>query len=214
MELSDYKSTMLEDVITHLLSLPAWGVLLTAFVFAFIENIFPPSPSDVVLVFCGTLVGLESVGFIELVAVATLGSGAGFLTAFFIGRRYGPALVSSRWLPFITPGIMSRINLLFERWHQWLIVVNRFLAGTRAVVAFAAGTTKMPVGRTTGFAMISALLWNAIMVAGGGYLGANWRLAEEILSVYGWAIVALIVLLILFVFVRRRLRKEKQTNNS
>ena len=88
-------------MIAYLNGLPVWGVLLFAFFVCYIENLVPPSPSDVLLLFTGTLVGLGTVGFVPLLAASTIGSVAGFATTYWIGRKYGRRLVDSGKIPFV-----------------------------------------------------------------------------------------------------------------
>ncbi|MBK9709437.1 MAG: hypothetical protein IPO77_21345 [Acidobacteria bacterium] len=70
----------------------------------------PPSRSDVLLVFTGTLIGVGTVGFIPALAFSTLGSSAGFVgisywqryfeqLSFVSGRfgKYTPAGRFIRW---------------------------------------------------------------------------------------------------------------------
>ena len=73
---------VVEKTIVWLQHLSPLGVMVAIFLIAYIENIFPPSPSDVLLVFAGTLIGLGTVGFVPALIVATLGSTLGFMTAY------------------------------------------------------------------------------------------------------------------------------------
>src|SRR5215510_15434474 len=87
----------LARAISWLQSLPPLGVLALMFFIAYIENIFPPSPSDVILVFAGTLIGIGVVGFAPALVVATLGSTLGFMTAYVLGRYFEQHFVSGRY---------------------------------------------------------------------------------------------------------------------
>lgn len=197
---------MLEPLVDLLQGLPPAGVFLFAFLIAWVENLFPPSPSDVLLVLAGTLIGLGTVDFFPLLAVSTAGSVGGFATAYWLGRRYGPAIVESPWVPFLDASLMEKVERWFDRWHGLIIVVNRFLAGTRAVVAFAAGIVRLPATRTFVYCAISATAWNALLLVAGQHLGTHWRDVEGLLSTYGWIVTGLIVLFIALWFFRKRRR--------
>lgn len=197
---------MLESIIDILLSLPPLGVFACTFVIAWVENLFPPSPSDVLLVLIGTLIGLGSLDFVPVLAVATAGSVSGFATAYWLGRRFGPAIVESPWVPFLDAALMEKVEHWFDRWHGLIIVVNRFLAGTRAVIAFAAGVVRLPAIRTFVYCAVSAGLWNALLLVAGQQLGANWRSIEGTLSTYGWVVTGLLVVLVGVWFYRKRRR--------
>ena len=70
---------VVEKTIFWLQQLSPFGVMVAIFLIAYVENIFPPSPSDVLLVFAGTLIGIGTVGFVPSLLVATLGSTLGFV---------------------------------------------------------------------------------------------------------------------------------------
>lgn len=204
---------MLESIVVYLQGLPVWGVITVTFLVAYIENLFPPSPSDLILVFLGTLVGLGTVGMTTMICTATLGSVAGFATAYWIGRRYGRALVESKRVPFLTVELLAKVEGWFNRYHGLIIIANRFLSGTRAVISFAAGITRMPVLRTTLYCLVSAAVWNSIMVLLGKQLGSNWRAVEGILATYGNVVTIVIVTTLIGYFgwryfKRRRERRE------
>ena len=201
---------MIETLVELAQSLPVWGILLGTFIVTYIENLFPPSPSDLLLVFIGTLVGIGVIDFTTTLVVATAGSVAGFASAYGIGRRYGRSLIEKGWVPFISVALIEKVEQWFDRYHGLIIVGNRFLAGTRAVISFAAGMTHLPFPRTTLYCAISAAAWNAILIVVGMQLGSRWREVEGFLSVYGWAVLGLIVVALIIWFIRKRKRRNQE----
>lgn len=72
----------MEQFINYLAALnPIWIYCIAGGI-AYIENVFPPMPSDVILVAAGSLAGLGRVDFILLLVLSTIGSTAGFLTMY------------------------------------------------------------------------------------------------------------------------------------
>lgn len=198
---------MIESIVTYMQGLPVWGVVIFAFLVAWVENLLPPAPSDVLLAFCGSLVGFGTVDFTTLLLVATTGSVAGFATAYWLGRTYKQSLINARWLPFITQDLVDTSQKWFDKYHGAIIVANRFMAGTRAVISFAAGMTNMPFPRTTLYCAVSAAAWNALLIWGGMLLGTNWRNIDGYVGTYGWVITALIVAIVAIVVIRRKRRR-------
>ncbi|MBU3742566.1 MAG: DedA family protein, partial [Candidatus Kapabacteria bacterium] len=176
---------MIESIVGFLQTLPPWGVIAFVFLIAYVENLFPPSPSDVLLVFAGTLIGIGVAGYVPLLIASTLGGVTGFASAYLIGRRYGRQVVASPLVPFLDLALIDRVQVWFDRYHGLIIVVNRFLAGTRAVIAFAAGITHMPFPRTIVYCGISATAWNALLLWIGSLAGTRWREMDSYLSAYG-----------------------------
>lgn len=175
----------IESIVLWLRDLPAIGVYVVLFATTFVENIFPPSPSDVILLFIATLVGIGTIDFLPTLAIATAGSVTGFLAAFLIGRRFGRTLAESDRFPFLSRASIAKVDAWFDKYGYGVIVVNRFLSGTRAVVSFIAGISELDIVKTTIFCTISALAWNALVIELGNIVGDNWERGQEILADYG-----------------------------
>ena len=187
---------------------PFW-VLAFMFFVAYIENVFPPSPSDVFLIFAGTMIGVGTVGFASSLLVATLGSTLGFLTAYLVGRYFQSSIVDgrfSRWLPVNT---IQQVEGLFQKYGYGVIVANRFLAGTRAIVSFFAGMSKMNLPVTTALCAVSALAWNAMLLYLGKIFAGNWRQAVEYLEAYSKA--ATVIVIIVLALIIWRFYKTRKT---
>ena len=196
-----------EQGIAWLQQLSPFWVLAFMFFVAYIENVFPPSPSDVFLIFAGTMIGVGTVGFFPSLLVATLGSTLGFLTAYLVGRYFQRSIVAgrfSRWLPVNT---IQQVEGLFQKYGYGVIVANRFLAGTRAIVSFFAGMSKMNLPVTTALCTVSALAWNALLLYLGKIFAGNWRQAAEYLETYSKA--ATVIVLALLALFAWRLYKTK-----
>lgn len=178
---------------------PFW-ILLAAFFFQFIENLFPPSPSDVVLLFLGSLVSFGRVEFIFLLIVATIGSTIGFLTMFVIGKTFGEKVLDKGKFKFITTERLAKTRRWFNRWGYGIVVANRFLSGTRAVISFFAGAAELSTWKSTTLAGISAFVWNFLIIYAGMTLGNNWKRAVTFLEFY-WKIVLVVIIAILCLYI-------------
>lgn len=198
-----------ESIITWLHGLPPIGLYAALFIVAYVENIFPPSPSDVLMLFIATLVGIGTIGHVPAIIIATTGSTLGFLTAFLLGRRYGRRWVDSGRMAFLSKGALAKVDKWFDKYGYWVIVANRFMAGTRAVVSFFAGMSHLQLLRTTILCTISALVWNIIVIELGAFLGNNWREGEAILDRYGIVVTCVIAAVGIFFLVRWLLRRKR-----
>lgn len=201
----------IEAVIYWLQGLPPIGVYAALWFVCFIENVFPPSPSDVLMLFIATLIGFGTIDFFPAVGVATAGSVMGFITAFYLGRAYGRRLMEWGKLPFLNPESLRKVDRWFAKYGYWVIIVNRFLAGTRAVISFFAGMSKLQPLRTTILCTISALAWNVGVIWLGSFLGSNWEYGEKILDRYGIAVTILLAAIILFFVVKKLIKRRKES---
>ncbi|MFZ1080571.1 MAG: DedA family protein [Candidatus Kryptoniota bacterium] len=171
---------------------PAY-LYLALFFFAFLENLFPPSPSDLVVAFGGALVGFGKLNIIAAILFATLGSTAGFVLMYYVGFIFGRELVDSGKLKFLPLEKIKTVEGWFTKYGYWMVVGNRFLSGTRAVISFFVGLSKLPIVITLPLCAMSALLWNTLLVFTGSQLGHNWRKLEYYLDIYGTIVVAIVV---------------------
>ncbi len=103
-----------------------------------------PLPEDVVLITGGFLVYQGSARLAVMVVFAFLGILGGDSIAFLLGRSLGDR-VTQVW-PFrliVTPGKRNKVEHLFARYGQKIVVAARFMPGVRAVTYFCAGAAGM-----------------------------------------------------------------------
>jgi membrane protein DedA with SNARE-associated domain len=93
---------MIEDILSHISELTPFWIYVSLFAFAYVENVFPPSPSDLVVVIGGSLVGTGTLSFIPTLISTTIGSLLGFMTLFFIGWMLDKKVIKSGKLKFIS----------------------------------------------------------------------------------------------------------------
>lgn len=203
---------MLEHIVNFLSlsSLPIWGILAVTFFIPFLENIFPPSPSDTILLFLGALAGMRDINFFLMLLISTIGSGVGFGIMYWLGYAFGIKIIDSGRFSFINRESLDKVMNWYKKWSYTIIVLNRFLSGTRAVVSFFAGATEINPWITIILGTISSLLWNAILLLVGFSLGENWTLADKYLDLYGNIIFPLILLIIVVLFIIWYIRRKKR----
>lgn len=187
---------MLEHWVATLQQLPAEGILLAALVVTFVENVFPPSPSDTLLLFCGVLVGLGAAPFVPMLLAATVGSVAGFALMFWLGYQFGVHIVQTRRLRWLPLEMVERVQRWFRRYGYWVIVANRFLSGTRGAISFVAGMSELRLVPTLLLSTVSALVWNGLLLTLGWSVGRNWQQVAHALQLYGTIITAVVVALV------------------
>lgn len=186
----------LEAIVMWMRSVDPFMVYAAVFVIAYIENIFPPFPSDVIVVFGGSLAAIGHAGVVETLLAATTGSTLGFLTMYKIGDVFGDRILEQGKIKFIPPSAVHNVENWFKRYGYWLIVANRFLAGTRAVVSFFAGLAELHLLKTTALSALSALVWNGILVAAGFTVGANWEKIGSYLSTYSQVVTGILLVVL------------------
>jgi membrane protein DedA with SNARE-associated domain len=182
----------MEEIVAYLSDVNVMWIYITVLVAAWLENIFPPSPSDVVIVVAGSLVSLGEGSVVLTLLCATVGSTAGFITMYWVGRSFDHRVIESGKLKFISRDLVHKVQGWFARFGYWVVIANRFLSGTRAVISFGAGLSEMHFGITVLLSALSALLWNSILIYLGYALGGNWEVIGEYLSTYSTVVTIII----------------------
>ncbi|MCL4550091.1 MAG: DedA family protein [Bacteroidetes bacterium] len=200
---------MLQEIISYISTLDPALIYVVIFFFAFIENIFPPSPSDFVVLIGSTLIAKSAIGFIPILLLTSVGSAIGFIVMYLFGEFLGEKLIRSGRFKFIKQESLEKADRFFHKYGYNLILINRFLPGTRAVVSFFSGVHKLKPTRTFVYAAVSSFFWNALLIFLGIQLGKNLDLVDYYLSKYSETVLLLIALVIIVIVVRHILKKRK-----
>lgn len=200
---------MLDQIISYIGTLDPTLIYVVLFFFAFIENIFPPSPSDFVVLFVATLIAKSTLGFIPILLITSIGSGVGFIVMYLIGEFFGEKILRKGRFKFIKEESLNKADIFFHRYGYNIILINRFLPGTRAVVSFFCGVHRLKPARTFIYAAVSSFFWNALLIFLGIKLGENLELVDSYLSRYSQIILILTALIIAFVLIKFWMKKKK-----
>jgi len=204
---------MLEQILDFISQLTPFWIYVTLFFFSFVENVFPPSPSDLVILVGGSLVGIDTIHFIPTLILTTLGSVLGFMTLFFIGSQLDKKIIKAGKIKFISVEAIDKVENWFIKYGYFVIAANRFLPGTRSVISFFAGLSELEVKKTAVLAGLSSFFWNAIIIYLGIIFGKNIHVVDYYLGAYSNSVIAVTILIILFFVIRYFIRKMKKNSH-
>lgn len=199
---------MVEQIIEFLKTINPLFIYFAVFGIAFIENIFPPFPSDVIVAFSGALAAITEISLVLVIIFAVTGSTFGFIVMYFIGKFAGNKILEVGKIKFISPEAVFKVEKWFQKYGYWLIVANRFLAGTRAIISFFAGMSEMNLKRTIILSAISSLIWNLILIFVGFYVGHNLTKISFYITTYNKVVFAIILAISLFYIVRFFIKRK------
>ena len=173
-----------------------------------------PLPEDVALIIGGFLVWSGSANLAMMVATGFLGILVGDTMIFFAGRRLGNRARAEhgRFLRrLLTPGRRARVEALFARHGEKIVVAARFMPGVRAVAFFTAGSAGMPYPRFICFDGLAALASAPAFVFLGLRLGKHLQRGIEILKRFQYGTVVTIVVVVLVWLALQRWRDARMT---
>jgi membrane-associated protein len=167
----------------------------------------PFLPGDSLLFITGTVVAANGLNVHVTVLVLTCAAILGDALNFAIGRRAAPLVIArlrGRWL---RQSHLDATHRYFERFGSSTVVIARFVPVVRTLAPFLAGAGKMPYLRFAMFNVAGAVLWVALLVYAGAFLGAQ-AMVRDHLSAIMMAIVALSMLPIIVAGTRAQLARR------
>lgn len=201
----------LKDIFEHIS--PTMGYLVL-FISAFVENTFPPIPGDTVTVLGAYLITTGFMDFWGVYLSTSLGSVAGFFFMYLFGLRFGKTFLKSKMKQrLFKDEQIKKVEAWFSKYGYGIIAANRFLSGTRSVISLFAGLFHLNWWRVLLLAMLSALIWNGLLIYAGYQLGVNWQSITGLISQYNKIIIGLTLLLIAFI-VFKKYRKKRQIQSE
>jgi membrane protein DedA with SNARE-associated domain len=202
---------MIENILNHLSDLSPFLIYFALSLFAYIENVFPPSPSDLVVVIGGSLIAKGAINFAPTLILTTIGSVLGFMTLYYLGSQVDKKVIRAGKVKFISAEAVESVESWFNKYGYAVIIANRFLPGTRSVISFFAGLSELKVPKTIILATISALVWNIIIIYLGIIFGNNIERVDFYLSRYQEIVLILTAVIVLFLVVRHFFFNKKKS---
>ena len=199
------------DFVTGLLL--AHGYLVI-FLGAALDNFGLPSSGDIVL-FAGGFFANNGQAALPLVMLSGF---AGALVSdnsvYWIGRIGGRPLVGRilkiRLLHFlINEKSLEKVERYFDSHGGKTVFVGRFGPGLRSMTPLFAGVTRMGYFRFVPYNVAAGLVWAVVYSLIGYVFGQYWGELLAVARSFGYTIVALVVLVVLALVLRRRYRRKK-----
>ncbi len=161
------------DLIAH-------GGYLGVALLMFIETIFPPIPSEVIMPLAGIEAARGPMNVWGVIAAGTSGAMIGNTCWYFLARalgieRFKPLVRRwGRWLT-VTWRDLQRADKWFDR-KGWLFVLfGRMTPSLRSLVSVPAGLFEMPLRTFLLASTIGTLGWTAMLALLGQKLGENYE---------------------------------------
>ena len=194
---------------------------LGVFLLIAIENIFPPIPSEVILVFGGFMTTYTTLNIPIMILAATLGSLVGAIVLYYIGKIF-----NKERLKKIISGKIGKVLRLkasdIEKADKWFdtkgnktVFFCRFIPIVRSLISIPAGMSEMPMQKFLIYTILGSLIWNTVLIIVGSIVGDKWETIVGYLD--NFSNIILIILVIIFVVAMYYwfvIRKKKQNKKA
>ncbi|MCA9839791.1 MAG: DedA family protein [Trueperaceae bacterium] len=175
------------------------GYLGIAFLM-FLENVFPPLPSELIMPLAGFSAELGEQSLVAVIVAGSLGSLIGQLPLFYLGKLAGRERLErwvdkyGRWLS-ISGKDISKANDWFDRYKGWAVCLCRLIPGIRSLISIPAGLSDMNLFPFLLYTLLGTSIWTTLLAYLGYILGDNYQLVAQYLGPVSYGIIGLLALL-------------------
>lgn len=165
----------------------------------FLETVFPPIPSEVIMPVAGLAAARGKMDIFGVIASGTLGAMLGnyfwYLVARVIGiERFKPWIEKyGRWLTFDWAEI-ERAEKLFGRQGWAIVFFGRMLPTLRSLISIPAGLLHMRLSTFVIWSTIGTAGWTALLGFSGWVLGQRFGTVETVVGPLSIAVLIVIAI--------------------
>jgi len=198
---------ILEDIV---LSLGYVGMAAVMF----IETIFPPIPSEVIIPFSGFLIAEGAFSLTPALIATTTGTLLGALAFYYLGASLGEDRTRAffkkygKWM-FISVSDFDRALFFFNRNSNAVVFWARFVPGVRSLISIPAGIARMNLTEFILLTACGSAIWNIVLLTIGIYLGHNWEMVLVIVDRFDFIFYGAFLVLALY-WVVKKLRAPRE----
>jgi membrane-associated protein len=184
------------QLIEALLSSSGWAALALLFTLPALEA---PAflglvlPGELALLLGGVLAQQGRIPLGAALVVGVAGALVGDSAGYWIGRRWGPRLLTSRLGRRVGPARLHKVEGLLLRGGGWALVVGRSTAGARVVLPGLAGMLGLRYRTFALWTGAAATLWAVAHVLLGYLAGAGWHHIHQLTGRVGLALALAVV---------------------
>ena len=156
------------------------------------------------MLFAGFNVFQHHLTMVGIIVFGVIGDLAGASIAFAIGAYGLHELLDRPGSPVhVSKARMARAHAWFERYGTPVIVLTRLVPAARSIFPYAAGTAEVSYARFLPLTAIGSVIWVTGLAVLGNAVGDNWPSWRKHLQIVDYLVVALVVLAVVWLVVRR-----------
>ena len=178
------------------------GYLGIAFLM-FLDNVFPPIPSEIIMPSAGYTAAKGELTLIGVIIAGSIGSLLAAALLYWMGRkipqhhlfnlieRYGKYL-------HISVTDLEKSLTWFEKYGHRIVFFGRMIPAVRSLISIPAGMSNMPFRKFMAYSATGTIIWTTFLAYIGYYFGENPALMSAITQRIGYIILAFTMIYILY----------------
>ncbi len=200
---------MVEWITNTMNSLGYWGIGLLMF----LENLFPPIPSELIMPLAGFTVARGDMEFAPVIVAGVVGTMLGALPWYYAGKILGEQRLKKladrygRWLTISSKDI-TKAKSWFDKQGGKAVFICRLVPGVRTLISLPAGISRMPLVPFLLYSTLGTLLWVGLLTYAGYVLGDNYELVDGYLGPVSKIVLASLIFAFIIFVVKRNMRRS------
>ena len=190
---------------------------LGVFFLILVENVFPPIPSEVILLFSGFFSTYTNLSVFYMILASTIGSLFGAIVLYYIGKIFNKnrlkKIVRSKIgkILFLKEKDIDKADEWFDKKGDKCVFFCRFVPIVRSLISVPAGMSEMPMLKFIVYTICGSMIWNTVLICAGYKLGDNWKYFLSILDKYKLLVIIIFIIVFIYVIIKfyRKRRKSK-----
>ncbi|MBH2001060.1 MAG: DedA family protein [Moraxellaceae bacterium] len=183
------------------------GYLGIAFLM-FLDNVFPPIPSEIIMPSAGYTAAKGELSLIGVIIAGSIGSLLAAALLYWIGRkipqhhlfnlieRYGKYL-------HISVTDLEKSLTWFEKYGHRIVFFGRMIPAVRSLISIPAGMSNMPFRKFMAYSATGTIIWTTFLAYIGYHFGENPALMSAITQRIGYIILSVTILYTLLYLVKK-----------
>ena len=179
----------------------------------FLENVFPPIPSELVMPLAGFTSSEGGLSLWGVVAAGTAGSVLGAVPLYYLGRVFGEERLAAwadrhgKWLALSGRDVRNA-DAWFDRHGSRVVLFARLVPGVRSLISIPAGMSNMNMVKFLLYTALGTGVWAGLLAYLGRLLGNNYERVGTYLGPVSYVVLGALVLAAVVWVVRRRSQAE------
>lgn len=179
----------------------------------FMDNIFPPIPSELVLPLAGFTSSQGSMNIFIAILFATIGSVVGAILLWSLGKWIGLERIAriAVKMPLVDVDDVHKTVAWFDRHGDKAVFFGRMVPIFRSLISIPAGMRDMSIVKFMLLTTAGSAVWNTILIVAGFYLGENWSIVETYAGYFQKVVIVAVIVFVL-AWVVLKVRKRRRRN--
>jgi membrane protein DedA with SNARE-associated domain len=169
----------------------------------FLENVFPPIPSELIMSLAGYRAAQGDANIVLVIIAGSIGSLAGAYFWYVIGRWIGEEglkRLADRFgrIMTVTRADIDKADDWFDTHGHKAVLVGRMIPTIRTLISVPAGLSEMPMRRFLIYSAIGTVGWTSLLALLGYGLGSQYERVNAWIDPVSLGVVVLIVAVYLY----------------